>query len=270
MQASPADIDLAADGHRLRGRWYVRRSRPSQPVIVMLHQGLGSVSQWRDFPERLGTAADCAVFGYDRFGYGGSEALSAPRDPDFLDREATAALPAVLASTGIERPILYGHSDGGTIALMYAAAFPEKPLAVISEAGHVITEVHAGPGFMQVVDSYETELRARLTRHHGDKTDAMFRGWADVWLRPDMRDWRMTDRLSSIRCPVLVVQGRDDEHGSAAQVDLVAELSGGPVETFWIPNCGHSPHLEATAVLVERVAAFLAPILAGAEERAAR
>ena len=270
MQTSDTDFDLAADGHRLRGRWYVPRTGPEQPVIVMLHQGLGSVSQWRDFPEKLGRASNCAVVGYDRYGYGGSDALAGPRAPDFLDREATRALPEVLAALGIDRPILYGHSDGGTIALMYAAAFPDRPLAVVSEAGHIVSEVHAGPGFSEVVAAYETtDLRSKLARHHGEKTESMFYGWADIWRSEAMRNWQMLDKLPAIRCPLLIVQGENDAHGSAAQVDPIVERASGPVETFWIPHCEHSPHLEKPDLLVPRVAAFLAGVVQSAGSRQA-
>jgi pimeloyl-ACP methyl ester carboxylesterase len=268
MQTSDSDFYLTGGGHRLRGRWYRRRTAASEPVIVMLHQGLGSVSQWRNFPEKLGRASGCAVMGYDRYGYGGSDGLSGPRAPDFLDREAIRALPEVLAALGIERPILYGHSDGGTIALMYAAAFPERPLAVISEAGHIVSEVHAGPGFSEIVSAYEaTDLRSKLARHHGEKTGSMFYGWADIWRSEAMRDWQMLDRLSAIRCPLLIVQGENDAHGSAAQVEPIMERASGPVETFWIPDCEHSPHLEKPDLLVQRVAAFIAGVVKNPSRR---
>lgn len=262
MRVAHTDDHVSAGGHRLRIRWYAPRRDPAQPVLVMLHQGLGSVSQWRDFPERLARATGCAAVGYDRYGYGGSDALTEPRRPDFLDVEATRTLPDLLAALRVENPILYGHSDGGTIALMYAAAFPQKPAAVISEAGHILSEVHAGTGFEDVVRAFETtDLRQRLERHHGDKTDSMFRGWADIWRSPAMRGWQMLDRLAAIRCPLLVIQGKDDAHGSAAQVDPIGERSGGPVETFWIDDCEHSPHLERPDQVVARVAGFLAPLL---------
>jgi pimeloyl-ACP methyl ester carboxylesterase len=147
---------------------------------------------------------------------------------------------------------------------MFTAVFPERPLVVIREAGHVISEVHQGPGFMDVVRGYEIDdLRAKLSRHHGDKTNTMFRGWADAWLSPEMRDWQMIDRLPAIRCPLLVIWGEGDEHGSAVHVDLILKRVGGPVETFWIPGCEHSPHVEGPDLMLERVAAFLAPILQG-------
>jgi pimeloyl-ACP methyl ester carboxylesterase len=251
------DQHVVADGHRLRVRWFAPRRRSDDDVIVLLHQGLGSVSQWRAFPQAL-SATGCAVVGYDRWGHGSSDALTLPRGRDFLDAEAQRALPDVLQALGIERPILYGHSDGGTIALMFAAAYPDRPRAVISEAAHVFSEADSSGGLRQVVEEYrQGDLRARLAKHHGDNVDAMFEGWAGFWLRPDMRGWRMTDRLPAIRCPVLVVQGQDDDHGTLAQAETIAALAGGAVETFIVPGCGHAPHLEATDAVSARAGEFV-------------
>jgi pimeloyl-ACP methyl ester carboxylesterase len=258
MTPSPSDLYVMAGGHRLRVRWFAREAEPGRQAIVLLHQGLGSVSQWRDFPERLARATGSAVVGYDRYGHGGSDPLEGPREPAFLDHEAGVALPDLLAALDIERPVLYGHSDGATIALLHAAAFPERATAVISEAAHVISETESASGFSVTIEAYERgDLRSRLERHHGANTDTMVRGWADFWRRPDMRNWHMLDRLPAIRCPVLVIQGRDDPHGSARQVELIAERSGGPVETFWVEDCGHSPHLEKPDLVAGRAAAFL-------------
>ncbi len=259
------DLSVQADGHRLRVRWFAQRHGLDRPVVVLLHQGLGSVSQWRGFPGALAAATGYAVVGYDRWGHGGSEPLTAPRGRDFLEREACRVLPEVLQALAIERPILYGHSDGGSIALLFAAASPDGARAVITEAAHVFSEAHTASGFADVVAAYEHgDLRARLARHHGDKVDAMFRGWAGFWQRPDMRDWRITDRLPAIRCPVLAIQGCEDEHGTPAQVESIAAGVGGPVETLMVAGCGHAPHLEASDAVAARVAAFLGRVLSGA------
>ena len=253
------DLEIRADGRRLRARRYAPRQAPDQPTIVLLHQGLGSVSQWRGFPEALAEASGCAVVGYDRFGHGGSDVLEGPRAEDFLEREAIRALPQVLEALAIERPILYGHSDGATIALLFAAAYPERPRAVISEAAHVFSEVHELGGLPAVIQEFETGgLRERLARHHGKKVEAMFYGWANHWTAPERRDWTMVERLPAIRCPVLVIQGERDEHGTIAQVEAIEAGAGGPVARYLVPNCGHSPHLEAPAAVVSQVAAFLA------------
>lgn len=262
MNRTQDDQFVVAGGHRLRVRWFARRRVPDQDVIVVLHQGLGSVGQWRNFPESLAAATGCAVVGYDRWGHGGSDPLVLPRPADFLDQEAQHALPELLDALGLGRVILYGHSDGGSIALMFAASRPERTLAVISEAAHVFSEANAATGFAAVVAAFETgDLRQRLARHHGANVDAMFRGWADVWRSPAMREWRMTDRLSAIRCPVLVMQGANDDHGTPAQVEAIAGGVSGPVETWIIPGCAHSPHLEASAAVVDRCADFLRRVL---------
>ena len=259
------DISVLADGRRLRVRWFARRRGPDQPVIVLLHQGLGSVSQWRGFPRALAAATGHAVVGYDRWGHGGSEPLTSPRGRDFLEREACRALPDVLEALAIEGPVLYGHSDGGSIALLFAAADPDGARAVITEAAHVFSEAHTASGFADVVAAYEHgDLRARLARHHGDNVDGMFRGWAEFWQRSDMRDWQITDRLPALRCPLLAIQGCEDEHGTPAQVESIAAGAGGLVETFMIAGCRHAPHLEATDVVVARVAAFLRRVLSDA------
>ncbi len=262
MMEDERDLRVSAGGHELRVRWFSHKRAPDQGVIVLLHQGLGSVTQWRGFPEALAAATGCAVVGYDRWGHGMSERLVLPRPADFLNEEAECALPELLDRLGLEKVILYGHSDGGSIALLFAAAFPERTLAVVSEAAHVFSETNAASGFAEVVAAFETgDLRQRLARHHGDNVDAMFRGWADVWQRPEMRDWQMVDRLPAIRCPVLALQGERDDHGSPAQVETIVEKVSGPVESWFVQGCGHAPHLEATEAVVERSAAFVGRIL---------
>ncbi len=261
------DTFVMASGHRLRVRWFSPRRSPSQLVIVLLHQGLGSVTQWRAFPESLAAATGAAVVGYDRWGHGGSDAMSVPRSPEFIENEARKALPDVLDALSIERPIVYGHSDGGSIALEFAASFPDRPLATISEAAHVFSEVNASSGFDEVVAAFETgDLRPRLERHHGENVDRMFWAWANVWRSPAMQSWRMTERLREIRCPLLVMQGTNDEHGSRAQVETIETGVSGPVETWMAPGYAHSLHLEATEAVAERCAAFLrrAEIISGA------
>lgn len=255
---APFDLSIDVDGVTLALHWFTAPETPSGRTIVLLHQGLGSIRQWRDFPVLLAELTGYAVLAYDRSGHGRSSPMAEPRGPDFIEHEARVVLPALLAALGIARPIVYGHSDGGTIALEFAASFPERPLAVVSEAGHVINE---GPetGSIEVVKTafQETDLRAKLARHHGDKVDEMFDAWAGVWSSEPMRDWQMLDRLPAITCPLLVIQGEGDEHGSMAQVDEVVRRVGGPVEAEVMPGIGHMPHLEAAELVANRVASFL-------------
>lgn len=254
---------IEAGGHRLAvrrlGDW-----TPADPVLVLLHEGLGSISMWRDFPDALVRATGRSALVYDRYGHGQSEPLVPPRPQDFLEIEAEATLPALLAATGIERPILVGHSDGGTIALLYAAAFPDRPVACVAVAAHVLFEPMMRTGVSGVAERWRTDadFRERLGRHHG-AAEPMVHGWADTWLAPERASWQILDRLPAITCPVLVVQGDGDEHGTDRQVRAILDGVGGPAERFIVPGCGHVPHHEAREPVVERLAAFVAASLEG-------
>ena len=252
---------VTAAGNRLRAL-RIGWSGPGGPALVFLHEGLGSIPQWRDFPDALCRATGLAGLVYERWGYGGSDPVTLPRPADFLDVEAREALPEVLAACGIGRPVLVGHSDGGTIALLFAAAFPDRPLACVTEAAHVVREDVTLAGIREVARRWrETDLRERLARHHGANTEAMFRGWAETWLRPEMGRWSIVDRLPAIVCPVLAIQGERDEHGTPAQVDAIVGGVSGPAERFMVPDCGHAPHHEAREVVPERMAAFIRRLL---------
>jgi pimeloyl-ACP methyl ester carboxylesterase len=218
---------------------------PGSPWIVFLHEGLGSARQWRDFPARLGARTGCGALAYSRWGYGGSDARPAPWPPDFLEDEAAVVLPALLAQAGITAPILFGHSDGGTIALMYAAAFPGAVRGIVSEAAHVMLEDIGIGGITRVRDRFlRGDLRARLRAQHGDHVDDTVLGWTGVWLTPELRAWDIRPRLAAIRCPVLVIQGRDDDFGTLAQVRDIAQGVAGPAESLVLDECGHIPHRE--------------------------
>jgi len=249
---------LTVDGVRLR----YRRIAGAAPTIVFLHEGLGSITQWRDFPDRLCAASGLAGLVYERQGHGGSDPVTLPRPDDFLRIEAERVLPAVLDRLGIARPVLLGHSDGGSIALLFAAAFPERPAACITVAAHVFLEPATAAALAAAGDAFAaTDLRRRLERHHGANTEAMFRGWNETWRRLAPRGWSMTDRLPRVACPVLAVQGLDDEHGTPDQIAAIVGGVSGPGEPFLIPGCGHSPHVEATDRLVQRGVEFLASVL---------
>lgn len=252
--------NVEAGGRRLAirriGAW-----SPADPVLVFLHEGLGSISMWRDFPDALAAATGLPALVYDRYGHGQSEPLALPRPQDFLDVEAETTLPALLDATGIARPILVGHSDGGSIALLHAAMFPDWPLACIAIAAHVVFEPMMRAGVTGVIERWETEIdfREKLGRHHR-AASPMVHGWADVWLAPERESWQMLDRLGAITCPVLVVQGDGDEHGSDRQVQAIVGGVGGPAASCIVPGCGHVPHHEARAYVIERLAAFIASV----------
>lgn len=252
-------VRVTAGGAGLYVRLYAHSDAATdRPTLVFLHEALGSVGQWKSFPATLCAATGCDGLAYDREGHGQSDPMRAPRTTDFYRREAGEVLPELLAALGVRAPVLVGHSDGGTIALYHAALFPGAPRAVVSEAAHVIIEEATVRGIREARRIYEsTDLHAKLARYHGDKTAAVFHAWADTWLAPECADWHMLDVLTSIRCPLLLVQGEDDEYGTAAQFDAITGCVAGPVETCMIPDCGHVPHLQAREVVIRRIAEFL-------------
>ncbi|HMA16225.1 MAG TPA: alpha/beta hydrolase [Kiloniellaceae bacterium] len=228
------------------------------PVLVFLHEALGSIGQWKGLPEELAERTGLPALAYERQGYGRSTPLTLPRDGDYLRQEAEVVLPAVLAACGIARPVLVGHSDGATIALMHAAAFPGVAAACVALAPHVMVEEVTLAGIRAAdVDPDAAAIRRRLARYHGDRAETLWRAWTETWLRPGFAGCELRDRLARIACPTLVIQGADDAYGSTAQVELIAGRAGGPVETLLLPGCGHQPHLEMRAAVVERVAGFL-------------
>lgn len=260
------DFSLTAAGHRLAARrLWPQATAASAHTLVFLHEGLGSIAQWRDFPAALVAATGLPGLVYERWGFGGSDPLVLLRPRDYLQEEAEVALPEVLAACGIERPVLIGHSDGGSIALLFAAAFPERPAACITEAAHVFVEEVTLAGIREAAALWKTtDLRERLARHHGDQTETVFRGWTETWLRPDFRDWAMTDRLPAITCPLLVIQGEDDEYGTPAQVEAIVTGSRGPAEAFLVPDCGHSPHAQQCDAVLAAMTRFVGTVAAPA------
>jgi len=231
---------------------------PDKPVLVFLHEGLGSITQWRDFPERLSTATGFSALVYDRTGYGRSSPLAHPWPDDFLIHHAHA-LPKILAALGITKPILFGHSDGGTLALMVASLYPDLPLAAITEAAHVLIEPITKQGLRSLRDKAgaEPDFCARLLRHHPHADPAFIIQWVDTWLRPSLADWTMRAMLPAITCPLLALQGEQDEHGSPAQLDIIVHDVSGPATSRLIPDCGHVPHFDARDAVIHATQAFL-------------
>ncbi len=200
---------------------------------------------WRDFPDRLAAATGCGALVYSRTGYGGSDPLRGPRPVHYMHDEALEMLPAVLDHFELDHAVLFGHSDGASIALIHAGAHPRSVRALVVEAPHVFVEPVSVEGITRITADYETtRLKERLARHHGDNADSMFRGWSDVWLSPGFRQWNLEEYLPAIECPVLVVQGEDDQYGTQKQVDAIVTQVGGPAESLILPGCGHSPHSE--------------------------
>jgi pimeloyl-ACP methyl ester carboxylesterase len=227
-------------------------------TMVFLHEGLGSVAMWKDFPHELCTRLGMRGLVYSRYGYGKStpRPLEERWDPTFMHMEAQNVLPQLLAALKINRPWLFGHSDGASIALIYAATFPQAIPGVIAVAPHVFVEPIAIESIEAAHDLYvRSGLREKLAEYHDD-VDSAFWGWNDVWLSQEFRDWNIADALPHIEAPTLAIQGEDDEYGAAAQVETVArETQRG--ELLLIPDCKHSPHRDQPDIVIDAVKAFV-------------
>jgi pimeloyl-ACP methyl ester carboxylesterase len=255
------EIDWAGRRVRIEHRW-LRRERAARPLLVFLHEGLGSVSMWRDFPARLCEAADCRGLVYSRPGYG----RSTPRAPeefwdvDFMHRQAEQVLPALLEALDVDTvarpPWLFGHSDGGSIALLHAARFPDRVAGCIVLAPHILVEDLSVTSIDATRRAYlETDLRERLARHHDDP-DSAFWGWNRIWLHPPFKAWSIEAELAAIRSPLLAVQGLDDEYGTLEQIRGIARRVP-QTELLELPDCGHSPHRDQPDRLVAAARDFI-------------
>jgi pimeloyl-ACP methyl ester carboxylesterase len=214
---------------------------------------------WRDFPDALAARTGCGAIVYSRSGHGASEPATHPRGIRFMHDEALNVLPTLLDSLAIIDPVLVGHSDGGSIALIHAGSGVRPVRALVLEAPHVFVEDCSIESITRMRDAYATtDLRARLRRHHGDNVDAAFRGWNDVWLDPEFRAWDIEEYLPGVTCPVLVIQGEDDEYGTWRQVDAIASHVSGAVETHLLTRCGHSPHRDQRDRVLDLVSTFVA------------
>ena len=249
-------IDVA--GHRLE---CVRiGGAKTAPTLVFLHEGLGSVALWKDFPARVAAATGCPALVYSRAGYGRSSPAALPRAPDYMHVEALSVLPALLDRLGIEEPILVGHSDGASIALLHAGSGKRPVRALVALAPHVFVEDMSIASIDEVRRQYETtDLREKLARRHADP-DAAFRGWNDIWLAPTFRRWNIEGCLPGVRCPLLLIQGRDDEYGSAAQLDAIERQVSGTVARLELADCRHSPHRDQPEATLAAIVDFVATV----------
>lgn len=263
MSASDTRVGIRAGGreYRIETR-LLFAERTDAPLLVFLHEGLGSVSMWRDFPQRLCRAGGLRGLVYSRPGHGRSTAR-----PDhekwpvtFMHHQAQDVLPAVFDALGIdtaEQPVwLFGHSDGGSIALLHAAHFPQRVQGVIALAPHLFVEDLSVGSIAKVREAYRhTDLRDRLARHHRD-VDSAFWGWNDIWLDPAFRHWNIERDIAGIGCPVLAVQGLDDEYGTLAQIERIADLVPGTA-LLRLPACAHSPHRDQPQAVIEATTGFI-------------
>jgi pimeloyl-ACP methyl ester carboxylesterase len=245
-----------AAGHRLEYAWI----EGGAPTLVFLHEGLGSIAQWRDFPQKVARATGCRALVYDRYGYGKSDVLREPRaGVEFMHDAALNELPELLENLQIDNPVLVGHSDGASIALIHAGTYLAR--GVVTMAAHVFVEDFGLQSIEKISREFETSgLRAGLSKYHRDASKT-FHLWADAWLDPAFRQWNIEEYLPRIKCPVLAIQGEGDEYGTMAQLDAIKRQAGGPSELLKLPDCGHSPHKDQPEKVLHSVAVFIKKII---------
>jgi len=258
MTAQFADVQVRGIPLTLEYAW-VNRARQHAPLVVFLHEGLGSLAMWRDFPQKFCDAANLRGLVYSRWGYGRStpRPLGAKWPGEYMHSEAQHALPALFQALAVdELPWLFGHSDGGSIALLYASAYPDRVSGLIVVAPHVFVEEVTIANIDRARVAFKAgDLQEKLSRYHADP-DSAFWGWNDIWLDPRFRNWNIENSLPTIRCPVLAVQGEEDEYGTMAQLDGIAR--GVPqARLVKLPACGHSPQRDQPALLTAAVVQFL-------------
>jgi pimeloyl-ACP methyl ester carboxylesterase len=252
------DFFVTVRGHKLEVQ-RITGTNAGAPTIVFLHEGLGSISLWRDFPARIVARTGCSAVVYSRYGYGKSDVLQEARDVRFMHEEALEVLPELLEKLAIREPILIGHSDGGSIAIIYAGAGnPVRGLVLM--APHVFGEEWGLKSIAEAKIAFETtDLPQKLGKHHTDAAKT-FWGWNDVWLLPEFRSWNIEEYLPRITCPVLAIQGFEDQYGTMAQLDAIVAKVGGPVETLRLRDCKHSPHRDQPEAVIEAISHFLSAV----------
>jgi pimeloyl-ACP methyl ester carboxylesterase len=249
---------LTAGGHRIDYEWLGPRPADA-PTIVFLHEGLGCVEMWRDFPQRVVDETGCGALIYSRAGYGHSDKIELPRPVRFMHDEALIVLPDILQELQFDDAILLGHSDGGSISLINAGGVnPSTVRALVLEAPHVFVEEFGLKSIRAAAIEYEKgDLRKKLERYHGNNVDSAFWGWNKVWLNPEFRDWNIEEYLPGISVPVLVIQGENDQYGTWSQVDAIEKGCTGEVQSVKLSDCGHSPHRDQPERALDAIVAFL-------------
>ncbi|MEI6669277.1 MAG: alpha/beta hydrolase [Acidobacteriota bacterium] len=250
---------LIAGGHRLDAE-VVPPAHPDRPMVVFLHEGLGSRLQWKDFPARVRQALGVGTVVYSRWGYGASDPRAGDWPASFMHDEALTSLPEVLAAANVTQPpVLYGHSDGGSIALIFAAHYPDAVRAIVTEAAHVVVEDLTVARIASVRQRFAERAQfARFARHHGDHAEALWSGWSGAWLSPAFRRWDIRPVLARVACPVLAIQGCDDEFGTPNQLRAIEAGVTGHVTGLMVESCGHAPHAERPDAVVAALVSFLA------------
>lgn len=255
------NIDWADKNVRVEYQW-VGKTDDERALIVFLHEGLGSVAMWKDFPQKLCEATNCRGLVYSRPGYGQStpRASDDAWQADFMHRQAFEVLPALLIALSIDtekqKPWLFGHSDGGSIALLFAARYPNNTSGIVALAPHITVEDMAIKNIEKARIAYQTaDLRSQLARYHDD-VDSAFWGWNDIWLNPDFRHWNLTQAIKTISCPLLAVQGLDDEYGTLEQIHGIKRVLPN-TQLLELADCGHSAHRDQPEALVDACSAFV-------------
>ncbi|MCK5424387.1 MAG: alpha/beta hydrolase [Emcibacter sp.] len=258
---SKSTNNVTISGDKLEIKRY--QGNDNRPTLIFLHEGLGCVDMWRDFPEKLSQMTGCSALVYSRQGYGRSDSCPLSRPVRYMHDEALDVLPELLTATGIEDHILIGHSDGGSIALIHAGAEDRTGLlGLITMAPHVFCEDVSVSSIAEAKKVFlEGNLRASLEKYHHENTDCAFWGWNDIWLHPDFLKWNIEEYLPRIKIPQLVLQGADDQYGTVAQVQSIAKQSGGSVVVQMLADCGHSPYKEQETLSLNAMKNFILPLI---------
>jgi pimeloyl-ACP methyl ester carboxylesterase len=250
--------EIVVDGKLLETMWIEPRQL-GRPTLVLLHEGLGSLAMWKDFPTQLAARTGCGVLVYSRYGHGNSDKLMEKRPVRFMHHEGEVVLPELLDKLEIKRPVLIGHSDGGSISLIFAGAYPDAVSGLILEAPHIFVEDLSIASIAQAKVTYgTTDFPQRLGRYHAH-VDATFWGWNDIWLDPAFRSWNVEEYLARITCPVLCIQGEQDEYGTLAQVEAI-KAGALQTEILILANCKHSPHRDQSEKALDAMAEFVSKI----------
>ena len=259
------DSKIEVHGHRLAVKWFCHAlddhgaEKQDPPVVVMLHEGLGCVEMLRDVPEKIARLTGCNVMAYDRLGHGRSDRLPTSHVHNgYISEEAFNFLPHVLDECKIPKAFLWGHSDGGTMALLFAGRFPQRVSGVITEAAHVYVDSLTVQGIKTAVNAWKTgNLREKLAKYHGTNVDGIFHRWSTIWLSDSFAQWNIEPFLKDITAPVLAFQGADDHYGEPGQLMSITEKSGGRSQRVMIPGCGHIPHLQAFEAVASKAVDFI-------------
>ena len=254
----PKNKYLNIDGNRIEAVWHGPPPCDAM-TLIFLHEGLGCVEMWHEFPAKLAEATGCGAMVFSRLGYGRSDPCDLPRPIEFMHHEGLQTLPKVLEAAQIEKCILIGHSDGGSIALIYAGGTPAKPLAgLVTLAAHVFCEDLSVQSIQAARERYlDADLKQKLAKYHGPNTDCAFWGWNDVWLHPEFIHWNIEEYLPKIQVPLLAIQGMDDPYGTTKQIDAIENQAGGHTNTKVLSNCGHAPHADREKTALNAINHFI-------------